>query len=93
MVFTKFFILQLIKLVEVWGDLKLTLECIPLLVLHSITQVKILNVHINLNKMKNLLMRIKNDWESGLLNESEIQFLKNDGQKHKNFMSLYFSEY
>ncbi|CAD6213516.1 GSCOCT00004109001.3-RA-CDS [Cotesia congregata] len=88
--FESLYISEVIKLVEVWGDLKLTLECIPILVLHSITQVKILNVHVNLNKMKNLLLRIKSDWESGLLDESEIEFLRNDGRKHKDFMSLYF---
>ncbi|XP_044587204.1 odorant receptor 13a-like [Cotesia glomerata] len=88
--FESLYISEIIKLVEVSGDLKLTLECIPILVLHSITQVKILNVHINLNKIKNLLLRIKSDWESGLLDESEIEFLRNDGRRHKEFMSLYF---
>nr|WGO81828.1 olfactory receptor 162 [Microplitis mediator] len=84
------YVVEILKLIVVWGNLTETLDCLPVFVYHSMVQVKMSNCLLNLKKAKILLSKVKRDWESNL-DDSEIKILCNDGRIHKIIMDIYSS--
>ncbi|XP_044587208.1 uncharacterized protein LOC123266828 [Cotesia glomerata] len=89
-------ILEIIKLAQVWGDLAQTVTVLPTAIFAKTAQITASCNHLHINKVKNVLVLVKNFWESHLLDESEIEILKNDGIAHRaamhSYCFLYYSQ-
>ncbi|XP_057334181.1 uncharacterized protein LOC130673241 [Microplitis mediator] len=90
------YVVEILKLRAVWGNLTETLDCLPIFVYHTMVQVKMSNFLLNLKKWvfnlqaKILLSKVKSDWESNL-DDSEMNVLRNDERTHKIMMDIYSS--
>ncbi|XP_043281331.1 odorant receptor Or2-like isoform X1 [Venturia canescens] len=79
---------QGIKLIEVWGDLDVMIECLTPMGVQFNACVKSLNCIINRRKMKKLLEQIKTDWSS-LKREEEIKILATYSEQGRKLSLLY----
>ncbi|XP_057338938.1 odorant receptor 13a-like isoform X1 [Microplitis mediator] len=82
---------KIIKLIKVWGNLDMIIECIPMLLLDAVNFVKVVNGFINFRKMRELFDRIQDDW--GLdYSKREFEIMHNyaeDGKKLSQFYASY----
>ncbi|KAG8037993.1 hypothetical protein G9C98_006318 [Cotesia typhae] len=84
------YIAEILKLFVVWGNLTETLDCLPVIVHHSMVQVKMANCLFNIKQVKVLLLQIKRNWESDLY-DHEIKILREDARIYKVVMNYYSS--
>ncbi|XP_074103860.1 odorant receptor 13a-like [Cotesia typhae] len=82
---------KIIKLVKVWGNLDLIIECVPMLLLDAVNFVKVANGFINFHKMRQLFDRIQDNWKLEFT-KKEFEILENyaeDGRKLTKFYATY----
>ncbi|XP_044578502.1 odorant receptor 9a-like [Cotesia glomerata] len=82
------FVLEIIKLVTVWNSIEMVTECLPMLSLHIVANIKMSNCLINLKKIKVLLNHIESDYQSDL-SKSEVRTLLHDRHFHKKIITVY----
>nr|AXM05173.1 odorant receptor [Campoletis chlorideae] len=79
-----------IKLIEVWGDMDVMIECLTPMGVQVNSCVKSLNCIVNRDKMKKLLEQIKTDW-SNVKREDEIKILTAHSEQGRKLSIIYIA--
>ncbi|XP_057331778.1 odorant receptor 22a-like [Microplitis mediator] len=82
------FVPEIFRLTRIWNSMEMIVECVPMISLHIVANIKMFNCIINLNKVKVLLEHIERYYQSDLC-ESELRILYKDRHNHKKVISVY----
>ncbi|XP_043273906.1 uncharacterized protein [Venturia canescens] len=78
----------ILRMLEVWGEIDLVVECISIFASQAGTFFKFLNYIFNGTKIKNLFFRMQTDWQSDIL-QPHLEILKKYAMEGKKLTQIY----